>query len=49
MQSKMQHFSTQPNYIISQITSELRDSVDLVINAQNIKRHITRIMQKPDG
>ncbi|MCR4279374.1 MAG: NYN domain-containing protein [Candidatus Zambryskibacteria bacterium] len=29
------------------ITSELRGSVDKVINAQNIKRHITKKKQKP--
>ncbi len=29
------------------ITSQLKQSVDLRINAQNIKKHITRIMQKP--
>lgn len=26
---------------------QLKQSVDLRINAQNIKKHITRIMQKP--
>jgi len=30
------------------ITKELRESVDLVINAQNIKKHIAQIKQKPN-
>ncbi len=30
------------------ITSKLRKSVDLVINAQKIKKHIAKIKQKPD-
>lgn len=31
------------------ITTKLRESANLVINAQNIKKHITQILQRPDG
>lgn len=31
------------------ITHQLKNSVDLRVNAQNIKKHITKIMQKPGG
>lgn len=30
------------------ITTKLRESANLVINAQNIKKHITQILQRPD-
>lgn len=30
------------------ITTKLRESANLIINAQNIKKHITQILQRPD-
>lgn len=47
------HLKTKGKKVIlikgGHITHQLRSSVHLRINAQNIKKHITQIMQKPGG